>query len=86
MKRVVLFPSEKAIIVSLVKYPAIVEKRTTVIDEKSGKKMEKCLPPVRRCLKSWRHFEMTWKKGRKKAYAVELTRGCDWLVRKKMLK
>ena len=37
MKRVVLFPSESAIIVSLVKYPAIVQKRTTLIDKQSEK-------------------------------------------------
>ena len=46
MKRVVLFPSESAIIVSLVKYPAIVQKRTTVVDKKSETKLEKMSPPL----------------------------------------
>ena len=46
MKRVVLFPSESAIIVSLVKYPAIVQKRTTVIDKQSEKKIGKMSPPL----------------------------------------
>ena len=45
MKRVVLFPSESAIIVSLVKYPAIVQKRTTVIDKQSEKNW-KMSPPL----------------------------------------
>ena len=58
-----IFPSETAIIVLLVKYPAIVRSGPTVVDKKRGKfgKMS-----LRRCVKSRRHFENNVEKKQKK--------------------
>lgn len=77
MEKVVIFPSERAIIVSRIKYPAIVRSGPTVIDKKRRKNVEKCL----RCrVKSRRHFENNVEKGRKSVSAIASTRGCGWLV------
>ena len=45
MEKVVIFPSETAIVVSLVKYPAIVKSGPTVVD-KNAEKFEKMSPPL----------------------------------------
>jgi len=52
------------IIVSLVKYPAIVRSRLTMIDKKCGKNLEKCL----HCrVKLQHHFENNVEKRKEKA-------------------
>ena len=77
MEKVVIFPSETATVVSLVKYPAIVRSRPTVVD-KNTEKFEKMSPPL--CEITAPLLRKRGKKDRKNVCAIVLVHGHDWLV------
>ena len=84
MKKVI-FPSETPITVSLVKYATIVGSGPTVIDKKCRKNW-KNVSAIVKLLNQHSTLKITWKIRRKNVLAFASTRGCDWLILKKIRK